>query len=127
MKAKGFFTKSEYGLLILTAIFLCLMVFIFREIQTEEIAGDYVITTQQTAQEQVTPEPKPLIDVNTADSETLQELTGIGPALAERIIAYRQEHGPFTSAEELLEVKGIGEATLEEFRHEITLGEEELP
>lgn len=125
MKAKGFLTKSEYGLLILTGIFLCLMVFIFREIQTEEIAGDYVITTQQTPQEEVTPEPKPLIDINTADSEALQELSGIGPALAERIIAYREEHGPFTAIEDLLEVKGIGEATLEEFRQEITLGGEQ--
>ena len=127
MKIKGFLTKSESGLLILTLVFLVLMVCIFREIQTEEIAGDYVITTQKAAQEPVTPMPEPLVNVNTADLETLDKLSGIGPALAERIIAYREEHGPFRTVEDLLEVKGIGEATLEEFRQEITLGEETEP
>ena len=127
MKIKGFLTKSESGLLILTLVFLVLMVCIFREIQTEEIAGDYVITTQKAAQEPVTPMPEPLVNVNTADLETLDKLSGIGPALAERIIAYREEHGPFQTVEDLLEVKGIGEATLEEFRQEITLGEETEP
>ena len=71
--------------------------------------------------------PEPLIDVNTADLETLDKLSGIGPALAERIIAYREEHGPFQKPEDRWEVKGIGEATLEEFRQEITLGEEAQP
>ena len=127
MKIKSFLTKSESGLLVITLVFLVLMVCIFREIQTQEIEGDYVITTQKTSQEPVTPMPEPLIDVNTADLETLDKLSGIGPALAERIIAYREEHGPFQKPEDLLEVKGIGEATLEEFRQEITLGEEAQP
>ena len=43
--------------------------------------------------------------------------------LAERIIAYRTEHGPFRRVEDLLEVKGIGEATLEKFRQEVTVGD----
>lgn len=64
------------------------------------------------------------MDVNTADAAALQTLPGIGPALAERIIAYRTEHGPFRTVEELLEVKGIGEATLEKLRQEVTVGEE---
>ena len=59
-----------------------------------------------------------------ADAAALQTLPGIGPALAERIIAYRTEHGPFRTVEELLEVKGIGEATLEKLRQEVTVGEE---
>ena len=58
------------------------------------------------------------------DAAALQTLPGIGPALAERIIAYRTEHGPFRTVEELLEVKGIGEATLEKLRQEVTVGEE---
>ena len=121
MKIKGFLTKSESGLLILTLVFLVLMVCIFREIQTEEIAGDYVITTQKAAQEPVTPMPEPLVNVNTADLETLDKLSGIGPALAERIIAYREEHGPFTEVEELLEVSGIGEVVLDGLRDQIVL------
>lgn len=53
------------------------------------------------------------IDVNSADSETLQKLPGIGPAYAERIIAYRQENGPFTELEQLIKIKGIGKKRLE--------------
>ena len=48
-------------------------------------------------------------------------LWGIGPALAGRIIAYREEHGPFTEVEELLEVSGIGEVVLDGLRDQIVL------
>jgi len=50
------------------------------------------------------------ININTASAETLQELDGVGPALAERIIEYRESH-PFQSPEEITEVKGIGQKT----------------
>lgn len=54
------------------------------------------------------------ININTADAETISaELTGVGLARAQAIVAYRDEHGPFRSVEELLNVKGIGERTLE--------------
>ena len=49
------------------------------------------------------------IDINTADAEPLTALPGIGEVLAERIVAYRSEHGLFASPEELLEVEGIGD------------------
>lgn len=53
------------------------------------------------------------VDLNTADARTLEALPGIGPVLAERILAYREEHGPFTRPEELKNVSGIGEQTYE--------------
>ncbi len=54
------------------------------------------------------------VNVNTADAETISaELNGIGLARANAIVAYRTEHGPFRSIDELLNVKGIGERTLE--------------
>lgn len=53
-----------------------------------------------------------LININTADSATLEQLPGIGPALAGRIITYRESHGDFNSLEELAAVSGIGPAIL---------------
>lgn len=53
------------------------------------------------------------VNINTADVETLATLTGVGPAKAEAIVAYRDTNGPFASAEQLAEVKGIGQATVQ--------------
>jgi competence protein ComEA len=52
------------------------------------------------------------IDLNTADTQTLERLPGIGPVRAQAIIRYREQNGRFTRVEELLEVTGIGQATL---------------
>lgn len=53
------------------------------------------------------------VKINTATSEELTQLPGIGPAKAEAIIAHRDNHGLFQKAEDLLEISGIGEKTLE--------------
>lgn len=50
-----------------------------------------------------------LIDLNRADAAALEELPGVGATLAERIVVWREEQGPFTTVEELREVAGIGE------------------
>ncbi|MDZ3990453.1 ComEA family DNA-binding protein [Pseudomonas sp. Teo4] len=61
-----------------------------------------------------------LLDLNKADAVTLQkELNGIGKAKAEAIVAYREVNGPFTSVDELLEIKGIGNALLERNRSKL--------
>lgn len=59
-----------------------------------------------------TPSGSGVIDLNTATAQQLEDLPRIGPATAEKILAYRKEHGRFTTVEELLEVPGIGERTL---------------
>lgn len=59
------------------------------------------------------------ININTADEETLTELTGVGPVTAKKIIAYRKKHGKFSSAQDLLNVKGIGEKTLENMKSQL--------
>ena len=50
------------------------------------------------------------VNINTADAATISGvLKGVGPSKAEAIVAYRKEHGPFKSAEQLADVKGIGD------------------
>jgi len=65
-----------------------------------------------------------LIDINTATQEELESLPGIGPVTAQKIIAFREENGPFTSIEEIQKVSGIGPATFEKIRELITVGEQ---
>ena len=61
-----------------------------------------------------------LININTADSETLQKIPGVGPSTAEKIISYRLSHGRFSSIEELTNISGIGAKTLEKMKGYIT-------
>lgn len=62
-----------------------------------------------------------LINLNTAMSSELDSLPGIGPALAERIIAYREKNGPFGSIEDITKVSGIGPSLLEKIRNKVTV------
>jgi competence protein ComEA len=62
-----------------------------------------------------------LININTATLEQLDSLPGIGPAIAQRIIDYREKMGGFKAAEEITEVSGIGEATLAKIKDLITV------
>jgi len=62
-----------------------------------------------------------LVNINTADEASLETLNGVGPVLAASIIAYRTEHGPFTSIDQLDEVSGIGPATMEDLRSQVTV------
>jgi competence protein ComEA len=57
-----------------------------------------------------------LIPINQADATALEELPGVGPVLAERIVAHREANGAFEVVEDLLEVPGIGEAKLASMR-----------
>lgn len=62
-----------------------------------------------------------LVNLNTADAAALETLPGVGPALATRILAWRDENGPFRAVDELLAVAGIGEKTLAGFRDLVTV------
>lgn len=64
-----------------------------------------------------------LVNVNRADAETLCLLDGIGQTLSRRIVEYREENGPFRSLDELKQVQGIGEETLNQLLPRLTLGE----
>ena len=68
-------------------------------------------------------EPGPL-DLNRATAQELTTLPGIGEVLAQRIVDYREAHGPFRSVDELIAVEGIGEGKLEKLRELVTVEEE---
>lgn len=61
------------------------------------------------------------ISLNTASLESLQMIPGVGEKTAQAIIAYREEHGAFTSIDDLLNIKGIGEKKLEKMRDTVCL------
>jgi competence protein ComEA len=68
-----------------------------------------------------TASPATLVNINTADQATLETLPGIGPVTATAILQWRDEHGFFSTVDELLEVDGIGEATLADIAPLVTL------
>ena len=65
--------------------------------------------------------PTALVNLNTADETQLDTLPEVGPVTAASILAWRSEHGGFTSVDELLEVDGIGEATLARIAPHVTV------
>ena len=60
-----------------------------------------------------------IININTADESELMTISGIGPAKAATIIQFRNEHGPFSTPESLMEISGIGQKTFEKLEHQI--------
>jgi competence protein ComEA len=62
-----------------------------------------------------------LINVNTASAIDLEELPGVGEVIAQAIVDHRTENGSFTSVDQLLDVSGIGDATLEDIRELVTV------
>lgn len=63
------------------------------------------------------------VNVNTASEADLQSVSGIGPALAARIVAYRADNGPFRTTDDLQHVRGIGVRSLETLRPQVTVGD----
>lgn len=62
-----------------------------------------------------------LVNINTADAERLTTLKGIGPALAQRIIDYREQNGAFKSVDDIKNVRGIGQKKFDAFKDKITI------
>lgn len=62
------------------------------------------------------------ININTASLTELQKLPRVGEKVAQRIIDFRKEHGPFNKIEELMKVQGIGEKTFNDLKDLITVG-----
>ncbi len=121
-------TRIGGAYLALAALTLCFalsLALLHRAAYAGRAHGGYTVSVQEQVGEiTVLPRAVTLVNVNTATAEELETLTGIGPVLAQSILDYRAEHGDFQTAEELLNVKGIGEAKLAGFRTQITFTED---
>jgi competence ComEA-like helix-hairpin-helix protein len=82
--------------------------------------------TTDKASGRKSPPPQPL-DLNLATADELQALPGIGPVLAERIVAYREAHGPFVKVEDVTRVPGIKEKTLAKVRPFVMIDQRRSP
>ena len=71
--------------------------------------------------ETVLPVSAGLVNINSANADKLCQLPGIGEGTAEKIIAYRQEHGAFIEIEDLMKIEGIGKTKFEKIRDYITV------
>jgi competence protein ComEA len=76
------------------------------------------ISSASEAEEVITPI---MININTAGKDELMELKGIGPKLADRIIEYREQNGPFVTVDDILKVNKIGAKFLDENRTMMTI------
>ncbi len=62
-----------------------------------------------------------IVNINTADETELQKIRGVGPAIAKRIVDYREQNGKFQTIDEIKKVRGIGEKTFEKMKDNITV------
>ena len=72
------------------------------------------------------PPGKP-VNINTANSEELQQVPGIGPATAQKILQMRKSYGAFKSVDDLLAIRGLGEKRLDKMRRYLTVGKVSSP
>src|SRR5512140_2125255 len=82
-----------------------------------------ISTPRATATPDLTGGGGDVIDINTATLAELESLPGIGPTAAQNIINYRNQHGPFSAIEDIMNVPGIGPATFDQIQDMITVGE----
>lgn len=121
--------KAEALLLAVTAVFLCLISGLYAYDHSGASAARYETFLVDTARDAAVSAPLPEeeeaerpVDINTAGPEELTALPGIGEKLADRIVEYREKHGPFSTVDELTNVSGIGEGKLEALRGHVRVG-----
>ncbi len=122
------FTRNEKMVLffLVFGFIVGLGVWIYRQnYEPVPIISEYILNQEnllsgKVNEEETDPEetknPNLLISINKATLEQLEYLPGIGPVMAKRIIAYRDQHHGFRTIDELVEIKGIGEKTVEKLK-----------
>ncbi len=124
MRKSNPLSKGEKWIIVLTLVFILGMAGVYARATCMD-EGDYIIRTGKLAQETAPIESVEWqVNINTATAEELTALPGVGEVLAERMVAYREEHGRLRAVEELLEVKGIGESKFAGMKDWIILEEE---
>ncbi len=122
MERQEKFGAAHAALLALTLLFLAALYWEAGRERAVLARDSWSVETERSVPEEALERESRPLDVNAATAEELQELMGIGPALAQAIVDYRAEHGPFASVDELLEVSGIGEGKLDAIRDGVTIG-----
>lgn len=115
--AGGFLETADTGALNLAQTLVDGTLICVPEADAEETA----ICRTQPIQVQSSQTATALIDPNTASAIELERLNGIGPAMSARIVEWREQNGEFRTAEDLLAIPGIGPATLDRFRSQLSL------
>lgn len=122
---------KQIRILLSISVVFCALIIGYNLFFTKEPAETIILTdgspvadAQETAEASDTPAPvvEGKININTASASELQKLYRIGPVLAERIIAYREANGGFTTIEEIQNVSGIGEKTFAAIQEQIEVG-----
>lgn len=109
-------SRGEKTVLVLTALLLAAAVIFLSTVERGGTRYSISAIPEPTPQPvSETAEEQPLVNLNTATVEALAALSGIGPVRAERIVAYREENGPFVYVEDVMDVYGIGEGLFAEF------------
>ena len=118
---KGNILKNEKILLLAAGVFLGFLAWM--GFSGPPPAGVQVETQFYAAASAVAPVSGEKLDINAASAEELMELPGIGEVLARRIVAYREIWGPFRQIQDVMNVRGIGEARFQAIAEEITAEE----
>lgn len=84
------------------------------------IDGEHLTIPAEGEVAALSEESNALISLSLASEQELQDLPGVGPAIASRIVSWREANGPFRHVDDILAVSGIGPATLEKFRDRVT-------
>lgn len=113
--------KAHIQLLVAIACILAAACIGYSVLFVPPISDPAAVTTTDTPSATLQTAFNGKIHLNSAPQSQLETLKGVGPALAKRIIAYREEHGGFVAVEQLLEVKGIGEALYREIEPYVDL------